>query len=532
MISYAKLGTAWRTIVHLRGEQLLYLCLYRILRFKRFVLLRKPQESQIRKLSLVGMLSECSYIEGDSITILNLSVFDFLKNPNWEYEEHGKLFSYNLNYFDFLEELSWEKGVFLMTHFCSVYTDLAIAKEPYPTGLRIINWCKFLSKYPDKEYDKRINEIMWRDTSNLARNIEYHLGANHLLENGFALLYASYFFRHEKIRKISERLLMRELNEQFHSDGGHFEQSLMYHAILLERMFDAMNLLMNNNWDDKPGLLGLLSEKAQSGINFLSVFTKVDELPKFNDAAEGVAKPASWLTEYALKLGIVKADHVTLNESGFRRLRSNELEVFVDFGAIGPRYQPGHAHADSTTFCLYHRRQPIIVDTGTSTYTAGSRRDIERSTSSHNTIVVNGENSSEVWGGFRVGRRATCKILEEREGILIGVHDGYKRFDLQHHRKFECSNSHLKMSDQLSGKSPIKSESMLHFYPKVQVSIEEDRIIVNNGDLVIKCFGFMNINLEKYEYCESLNSLQPATRFKGEFHKSCRLEFFTRANDH
>ena len=60
----------------------------------------------------------------------------------------------------------------------------------------------------------------------------------------------------------------------------------------------------------------------------------------------------------------------------------------MDIGKIGPDYQPGHAHADTFTFCLYFKNTPIVVDTGTSTYNIGKRRDKERSTMVHNTVLL------------------------------------------------------------------------------------------------------------------------------------------------
>ena len=83
--------------------------------------------------------------------------------------------------------------------------------------------------------------------------------------------------------------------------------------------------------------------------------------------------------------------------------------MFIDFGKIGPSYQPGHAHSDTFNFELIKNGNPFIVDTGVSTYEKNERRQIERSTSSHNTITIGDYEQSEVWGGFRVAKRA--KIL-------------------------------------------------------------------------------------------------------------------------
>ena len=54
----------------------------------------------------------------------------------------------------------------------------------------------------------------------------------------------------------------------------------------------------------------------------------------------------------------------------------------------------------------------------------------ERSTSSHNTVTINDQSSSEVWSSFRVAKRAKPFGLEikKRNGSLFVScsHDGYQ----------------------------------------------------------------------------------------------------------
>ncbi|MFW1494674.1 heparinase II/III domain-containing protein, partial [Vibrio parahaemolyticus] len=71
-----------------------------------------------------------------------------------------------------------------------------------------------------------------------------------------------------------------------------------------------------------------------------------------------------------------------------------------------------------SSYCLWHNGKQIIVDPGISTYTISERRNIERGTSSHNTLSINGYNQSDLWGGFRVGKRAQVKSLEDSSHCL------------------------------------------------------------------------------------------------------------------
>ena len=69
---------------------------------------------------------------------------------------------------------------------------------------------------------------------------------------------------------------------------------------------------------------------------------------------------------------------------------------------LGADYQPGHSHSDTFNFELYVQKFPLIVDTGISTYEKNEIRQKERSTLSHNTVMIGDNDQTKVWGGFRV----------------------------------------------------------------------------------------------------------------------------------
>src|SRR5438067_13909420 len=117
-----------------------------------------------------------------------------------------------------------------------------------------------------------------------------------------------------------------------------------------------------------------------------------------------------------------------LAESGYAIFRPRDgASLIVDVGPPCPDYLPAHAHADMLSFelCLGGRR--VIVDSGVYTYEAGEWRDLFRSTRAHNTVEVDGENQSEVWSSFRVGRRARPHNVVFRDNGVEGEHDGYER---------------------------------------------------------------------------------------------------------
>src|SRR5690606_15807738 len=146
----------------------------------------------------------------------------------------------------------------------------------------------------------------------------------------------------------------------------------------------------------------------------------------FNDSALGLAPAGAALRDYARRLGLEASAPVgafePLAASGYVRAERGPFVLFCDVGAIGPDYLPGHAHADSLTFELSVRGQRCVVDSGCSTYAAGPERSRQRGTAAHNTVLVDGEDSSEVWGSFRVARRARARDVaawDEGQRVVV-----------------------------------------------------------------------------------------------------------------
>jgi uncharacterized heparinase superfamily protein len=92
------------------------------------------------------------------------------------------------------------------------------------------------------------------------KNLEYHLLGNHLLENGFALLFAAVLFPESPLSRKAEEIIRAELGEQILADGAHFELSPMYHQIILDRLLESINILQSNNLFSQ--LLPVLCDKA------------------------------------------------------------------------------------------------------------------------------------------------------------------------------------------------------------------------------------------------------------------------------
>lgn len=453
-----------------------------------------------------------SYLGNNSFQFINIKQqFDKI---DWNYATHAKLWTYNLNYFDFLNQKLMEKeqGENLLHQFIVDYEQVKDGKEPYPTSLRIINTIKFA--LANDINDAIINGLIASDTYRLERNLEYHLLANHLLENAFALFMAGRYLKNSSLKKRGNKLLLEQLNEQILEDGAHYELSPMYHQLMLYRVLDCMQIASKE--DSIYAKLEVFASKMLAWLR--QVTFRNGDIPLVNDAANGINPTSTGIFAYAEKMGVQSYD-LPLRDSGYRMIRKPSYEILIDVGNIQPSYQPGHAHADTFSFVLHKDNKPFIVDTGTSTYNIGKRRSLERSTQAHNTVVVNGQNSSQVWAGFRVAKRAKVTMNVDNKEIVIAQHSGYTS---SHTREWQFQENKLTIKDEV-GKD-VASACFLHFHPSVDIlKVEKEKVQTDKGDIILQ--NAEVVTVADYQYAPQFNILTPAKKLEIQFKKCLTTKF-------
>lgn len=466
------------TLTSLKREQIFYRVAYSIKRkfLKNRLVTPKQEIKGLPKLVFdSGIYSQFSYSKPSTFTFLN-STKKFEDNIDWNAAGETKLWNYNLNYFEFLlqKDLSEKEGLALIHDYIKNINNVENGLDAYPTSLRLINWIKFLAihKIDDPEASKYINS----QAIHLSSNIEFHVLGNHLLENGFGLLFSSFYLRSPRMLRLAESLIIRELKEEILPDGGHFERSVMYHQIILFRILDSLNLILNNKWEViSESFIQILKEKAKMMLAWLDNITFTNNFqPLFNDSAVGVAPTYLDLLLYAKRLNL-SWDPIPLTSSGYRYFKKKNYEICLDIGEIGPSYVPGHAHSDTFSFIMNIKKTPFIVDTGTSTYENSSRRIYERSTEAHNTVTIGKQDQSEVWSSFRVGRKAHIIQLQEEENYVKATHNGYKRLgNILHTREFSLGDSSIKISDKIQNSFQAQP-CTAYFHVHGDVKLEETR---------------------------------------------------------
>ena len=447
----------------------------------------------------------------------------FANKTDWNFKNNGKLWNYNLQYFDFLFDTSADKTYLeqLINEVSIEIIQGKLALEPYPVSLRLINWILFHSKtgFMSDSMEKAIRiQIGF-----LKNNIEYHIQANHLVENFCSLVVSSYFLKDRHLFNSSSLKLMKAVREQILNDGSHYEGSPMYHQILLAKFLILYEIELGQPFGDKT-YVDLLRTTISKMVGWLkTIYFSNGSMPLLNDSILGIATDFSTLISVAEKMKIDSTNKVFLDKCGYRCYNTSCYELLVDVGNILPSYQPSHSHSDMLSFLLQVGGKMHIVDLGISTYQSNERRNFERSTLAHNTVTVNRESQSDVWSSFRIGRRAKVILQEDEPNSLCACHDGYSRkYGVTHKRHFKILDNKIVINDQLNFSnnrlSNLSGEFRMYFDHTIKV--EELDNGVKAGDIWVTFEKAGEWSLVKYQQPLGYNKFDESTyliiKFNGE----------------
>ncbi|WP_434675140.1 heparinase II/III family protein [Pseudomonas sp. D3-10] len=437
----------------------------------------------------------------DGIAFTFLGVKGQVRDPaDWRAGHYGKLWLYNLHYLDDLNAKNIDTTPALAETLVRSWTQAnppisGDGWEPYPLSLRIVNLVKWFAR-TESLAGARLDSLATQADA-LSQQLEYHILGNHLFANGKALVFVGAYLSGAKADEWLAKglkVLDEEVAEQFLQDGGHFELSPMYHATLLWDMCDLVNLAQRSGLPDLTQRLPRWQAVISRGLDWLRSMLHPDgKIGFFNDAAFGVAPDFVHIEEYAARLGIsVGPDApdrvVFLNSAtGYAVVTPKTgVKALLDLAQVGPDYQPGHAHADTLSFELSVFGQRLVVNSGTSQYGEGAERQRQRSTSAHSTVEVAGQDSSEVWAGFRVARRARPAIerLDLQDGVscIQASHNGYQRLSssLLHRRTWTFSEEGLEMIDQVTSDQFV-AVARLYIHPDVLLSQDASCFVADMG---------------------------------------------------
>ena len=368
----------------------------------------------------------------DRITLLHSSKH-FEWNSKWEFEDKSALWNFNLHYFEFLLPLvrEWKNtGV-------KNYLDKTIemiegwinnnpkGSKPgwgsYTIALRIVSWISYFGYVAEalpEGFKKKFLLSLHDQFLYLSKHLEKDILGNHYFEDLKSLVIASLFFRDEVVLKKALSDFKAECREEILSDGMHFELSPMYHKIVFEGMLRVAIALKVAGKKDAE-----IEAYLQPMLDVAYSFEEgLERVPLFNDGGNNVAKSLNALVITSKDFfGLDPIFKSELRNSGyyiFKQIKNDHTwKLIVDAGQPGPKYIPGHAHCDAMSYELFCDGKPLIVNCGTYAYQC-KERYFFRSTSAHNTVMVDGIEQSQCWGNFRLAKRSNTRVVYVNENSI------------------------------------------------------------------------------------------------------------------
>ena len=419
----------------------------------------------------------------------------------------------------------------------------------------------------------------------LARYPSRHSSANnHLIAEAGALFLLGTLWPELGIgRRVADArdVLITEIDRQIHCDGVGAEQSPTYTAFTLEwylfcatvaeragdpfpkhvakRLCDAGQFL---RWitdeggncprigDDDEGRV-LADEPAKGGyvgsvLGSISATLGRPNLapprvsPSLRNLYFGLPSPCSSAPKGAK----------TFSKGGYsvfrRRMAGRKALMIMDHGPLGHLSIAAHGHADALALWLHIGDQPVLVDAGTYLYHSGGPwRDRCRGTGLHNTLCLDGRDSSRIAGPFNWSQKAICERVmwksTQSETSAIVRHDGYlASHGLLHERRLVAHAQGFTIRDALVGERPdgaaLDAEIGFLIHPDLDVAIDgTTATVTRQGEALLRIRGRGALGLTVYEgsnepargwYSERFGSLRPAPQlvFKAQDKSERRFE--------
>jgi hypothetical protein len=344
--------------------------------------------------------------------------------------------------------------------------------------------------------------------------------SNHYLSNILGLFCISAYLRTQPISVRRSRyatLLQEEIRYQVNEDGGDYEASTGYHVLVTQMFLIAGLLMLRCNipvdptfWSRLRSMFRFIAEIASRHGLFPQIGDcddgRVELLP--DDLHQLLQAPDSryslvvkdllgvgemlfrepyfgrtWASEwYAIDRSNIPDLGPTSMPStvqlfpvtGIAVARNEEAQIIFAAMPNGIHGHGSHTHNDKLSIVLRINDQDVLCDSGTFCYTRDLvRRNIQRSTSAHNTVIVDREEQNRIpltaGGAFRILSDAHPSPFRshanELEITLTASHDGYARIGVMHERSISLRNNQLSVTDVFTGTGSHFFEVMFHISP-------------------------------------------------------------------
>ena len=400
---------------------------------------------------------------------------------------------------------------------------------------------------------------------------KYYSPNTHLTGEGLGLYYLGtqlpFLNRAAQWRELGEDILFSEITRQILPDGVYFEQSICYqrYTVDIYSHFVVLRSLFGEPFYN--GKAAALEGRLEKAFGFLASITQPDgRTPLIGDddggrllpltgaepddlrgslslggvilgrgdlkyVAETAGEEMFWLTGsdgVSSFDGVAPTEPATtsreFSDGGYCVMRDGwgdtDNYLIVDHGEVGS-LSGGHGHADALSIEVALQGKTLLVDSGTYTYHESRElRDYFRSTTAHNTLVIDGESSSVPGSTFGWKTKSEAEknrwIDEDRFTLFAGSHNGYQRLDkpATHTREILFLKNDYWIIRDLAETTGTHEYSLgFHFAHGRRPAIGDDGLWVGEDDHRIFTFGDHGVWRQK----ESWISIVHGNRMNASF---------------
>ena len=433
-------------------------------------------------------------------------------------------------------------------------------------AFRAVNWLFALNMIVDYEgfddrFAEKVTHSLWQHgffiRNNLERVIPY--SNNHYSSDLVGLLYLGELFegtgKGRRWLRFALKEYYKEICLQVLPSGVHYERSVSYHRMMTEMLSYPVYMLKRVGITVPQEVM----ERIGNMYAYIATYTKPNGLaPLIADNDDGRFVPFLRrdfrMHGYMNDMNSVENRFVTVGmqplfctqtkgsklyeDAGVAVIRQNNDYLYVNLGGYSKNPKESdmvigtHTHNDLLSFELNLRGKDILVDAGTYLYTSSdSDRNAFRSTSKHNTIVVDDEEQNEFAAAFALKRNVRKGILKQVDkGSIVGEYTTMKG-QMNHQRHFNFNNGELIIVDKLtkSGAGHL-AKFFFHFAEGIQ-PVVNDKVLTIDNDLEI-AFSVQPIRLEVIDdtLSPSFGVLVPSKTAVATFKFSHEIIIETRIN--
>jgi hypothetical protein len=381
---------------------------------------------------------------------------------------------------------------------------------PFEVAARLNNWiwAFFLlintGQLPDETL-QRLLKSMHKHADYLYWNLELHWPNNHLFLEAKVLLEFSLLFpeldHNKKFFNRAETIFKREVECQILPDGVHSELCSMYHRIITGELTEIVVLGEKNNLS----FLSNFNKIKDRMINFSKALQREDgTVPLTGDSALDdtyirfdlaqlektdmnywllpmvqSGAPESYRKNNLLAINYPCAGYAFIEDKAYGR----DIHIMFDYGDFSKNKVSDHAHCDALSFEVYAAGKRLFIDPGV--YFPGVNKlywfNYFRSTSAHNTVMIDNLEQSQLWRASDVKKTARVNLLSftpSAHAVTIKalcVPYWSKTKGISHLREFTYySDKKIVINDYITGSGRHTLKWFFHLAPDIALVERDD----------------------------------------------------------